>query len=310
MTANRIVNFHSVRDAAWFDDVISFLRSKYTFVDIESLYQYYLGRITLENSCHITVDDGHKSFYDVVFPVLKRHRVPASIYVSPRICEQKANYWFQEVQGYDQNQFKRIISDMLGVPLNILEPYSIDSLLKTRSIHQIHEIIERYRKVARAPQKEFQNMTVQSLKEVERSGLITIGAHTISHPVLRIEDDANSQYEISQSVSELSNLLNRKVEYFTYPNGIPALDFAERERRYLRAIGIRLALTSEPRNLSITDDPTVIPRFAVSDGESRTYLGVKLALSRFWSTLMRLKPNGEYRERLKLGRTISAAKAN
>ncbi len=299
---NIIINIHSVNNSLWFETIICFLKSKYALIPVETLHEIYLGRIYIKNSCHITVDDGNKSFYDVIFPVLKKHHVPASVYVSPKICKEKSNYWFQEIQGYDQIELKRIIADMSNCSYNYLLKYSAEGILKTFPVYQIHEIIMRYRKITDTEKKVFQNLTVNNLKEIDQSGLVTIGSHTINHPILTNEDDASSKYEIVESVRELSTLLSREIKYFAYPNGIPILDFTEREMNYLNNIGIQLAFTTESKNISSFDNPMGIPRIGISDGESLSFFKSKLFLASFWNTFKRLNPTGEYRERKELRR--------
>ena len=68
---NKILNFHQVKDCVWFDEVVCYLKSKYVFVTTEDLYEFYKGQINLKNSCHITIDDGDKSFYNVIFSGFK-----------------------------------------------------------------------------------------------------------------------------------------------------------------------------------------------------------------------------------------------
>lgn len=305
-TMNKIINFHQVNDHDWFDNMVCYLKSKYVFITTEVLDEFYQDRINLKNSCHITIDDGDKSFYDVIFPVLKKHNVPASIYVSPKICTERSNYWFQEINGYNQLELKRIISDMTKISLNYLIKFSSESILKTMQINQIHEIIKRYREKTHSPEKPFQNMTVAQLKEVEQSGLVTIGAHTINHPVLKNEDDVSSKYEINESINELSSLLNHGIKYFAYPNGIRGLDFSEREMNYLRKSNIQLAFTTESKNLSLTNSTMCIPRIAVSNSENMSFFKTKLFAGSLWDTFTKLKPTGEYRQRKKLNRIYSA----
>lgn len=303
---NKIINFHLVNDIVWFENIVCYLKSKYVFITTEVLYEFYQGRINLKNSCHITIDDGDKSFYDVIFPVLKKHNIPASIYVSPKICIEESNYWFQEVNGYNQLELKRIISDMSKIPLRFLIKYKTESILKTLQINQIQEILKMYRGKTHIPGKSFQNMTVHNLKEVDQSGLVTIGAHTINHPVLKNEDDDTSKYEINESVNELSSLLDREIKYFSYPNGIPGLDFSEREKSYLRKSGIQLAFSTESKNFSNLDDTLCIPRFGISDSENMFFFKTKLFASSLWDTFTKFKPSGEFREREALGRIITS----
>jgi len=195
---------------------------------------------------------------------------------------------------------------MLNISFNSLMKYNIDTILKTRPIYQIYEIIKRYQEVTHTPNKVFQNMTVEKLKDVAKSGLVTIGAHTLNHPILRNEDDVNSKYEIDGSICELANLLKKEIKYFAYPNGIPILDFSEREKLYLRNSGIQLAFTSESKKVSSIDNPMCIPRIAISNKESTVSLKKKIFLGSFWNTFTKLKPTGEYSERKELNKIVSA----
>jgi peptidoglycan/xylan/chitin deacetylase (PgdA/CDA1 family) len=302
---NKILNFHNVEDSIWFDKIVCYLKSKYVFITTKDLNDFYNGCVSLKDSCHITIDDGDNSFYKIIFPVLKKHRIPASIYVSPKICKEKSNYWFQEVAGYNQLELKRIIGDMFGIPLESLIKYNSMSILKTLKIDQIHEIIKKYMKVTGTTRKFFQNMSVNDLKEVHKTGLVTIGAHTLNHPILKNEDNITSGNEITGSVNELSSLLNQEISFFSYPNGIPQLDFSEREINFILNTTIKLAFTTESKNISISNDLKSIPRFAISDSEKLYFLKTKLYLGSQWDTITRSKPTGEYKERQALLRIFS-----
>jgi len=302
---NKIINFHLVNDIDWFDRMICFLKSRYEMIDIDTLFQYYSGNINLNNTCHITVDDGDKTFYDIIFPVLRKHNVPASLFVSPKICEEKLNYWFQEIEGYDENKFRNVIADLSGVTFNSVARYSIPSVLKTMQVSQLHEIISRYQKLTNTPPKVFQNMTVSDLKEVDRSGLVSIGAHTLNHPILANESAENSKHEIAVSINDLSAILGHEVNYFAYPNGIPMLDFTEREEEYLKDCKVRLAFTTEAKNITLNDSHMRIPRIGVSNNENPLFLKIKLLFGSSWDKLKRLKTTGEFSERKRLRQLIT-----
>lgn len=297
---NKIINFHRVTDMVWLDNIICYLKTKYKFINTTDLYAFYKNGISLNNTCHITIDDGDKSFYDCIFPILKKHNVPASIYVSPKIITEKSNYWFQEIMGYNQLELKQIMSDMSKIPINSLMKFSVESILKTYNIEQIHEIIKIYKKKTNTQKKVFQNMTINNLKEVNQSKLISIGAHTLNHPILQNEDDNTSRYEIKESILKLSTLLNQEIKYFAYPNGIPNLDFTQREITYLRELDIHLTFTTESKNFSINYDTMTIPRIGVSDSESMSFFKTKMYLGSLWSPIIKLKPSGEINEREKL----------
>jgi peptidoglycan/xylan/chitin deacetylase (PgdA/CDA1 family) len=303
---NNIITFHRVNHASWFENMICFLKSKYQLVPIESLHETKaVDPIELKSVCHLTIDDGDRSFYDVIFPVLKKHRVHATLFVSPRMCMEQTNFWFQEIKGYNHIELKRISADMLNMSLRSLMTFRADSILKGMPLSQIEEVIRRYQRVTNTAKKEGQNVTVNELKEIDQSGLVSIGAHTINHPILKNETDLQCQYEIAESVNELASILKHAIRYFAYPNGIPLLDFAEREEKLVRDIGIELAFTTESKGLSSTDNRMRIPRVQISSNERMLVVKGKLLLGSKWNTLKKLKTTGEYVERQRLGRMMS-----
>lgn len=60
-------------------------------------------------------------------------------------------------------------------------------------------------------------ITRKHLLELNQDPLCTIGAHTMTHPMLR--EEQNSKWEIEQSKKELEALLGKTVKYFAYPFG-------------------------------------------------------------------------------------------
>lgn len=62
----------------------------YNVISLDELSEYVAGRRkTLpENAVVITVDDGYRSVYDEMFPVMKKHRFPFTIFVYPKFIGQ------------------------------------------------------------------------------------------------------------------------------------------------------------------------------------------------------------------------------
>ncbi len=297
---NKILNFHLVNDAAWFEQAITLIKSKYQMVDIDTLIAYYKGEIKLKNACHITVDDGDQTFYSHIYPVLKKHQVPASLYVSPKVFNNGVNYWFQEVEGYDDLILKQLIASEKKIDVEKIKPYNIFNVLKVLDIATIHRFLANYRLQTKTPLKPYQNMTIAELKEVDKDGLVTIGAHTINHPILNNEDDVSAAYEINESVQQLAKLLGHPIKCFSYPNGIPGYDFTEREENLLRANDIKITFSTEAKNFNEKNTITRVPRLGVSNNESMLFLKAKLILGPVWDNLKRMKSTGEYKHRREL----------
>lgn len=63
------------------------------------------------------------------------------------------------------------------------------------------------------------NLTTRQLKEIGKSGLVEIGAHTMNHAYLKGLPLKRVQYEVVESKKTLENLLGTKVVSFAYPYG-------------------------------------------------------------------------------------------
>ena len=222
---NKVINFHDVRSIVWFEKTLNILKNKFNLVSIKDIEDFYYNGKTLKNSCHLTIDDGDKTFYNIIYPVLKKMNIPATLFVSPKICTDLSNFWFQEIRVMDPDKMKKIISEDYKIDLTMLQPYSIFVILKNMKINQIWALIGRYKSLYNLPPIENQNMSIEQLSEIDRYGLVTIGAHTMNHPILANENDETSKQEIVDSIRGLENILDHQVKYFAYPNGTPNLDF-------------------------------------------------------------------------------------
>jgi peptidoglycan/xylan/chitin deacetylase (PgdA/CDA1 family) len=296
---NKIINFHDITDGILFERVIAILMSKYKLVSIVDIGNFYYKNIDLRNSCHLTFDDGDKTFYEIAYPILKKHNIPASIFVSPHVCKEKVNYWFQEIEEYDIVELKKIICENYPYEFSDFKKYSIFSILKCFKIAQIWNIIELYQKKFDVTPKEFLNIDVDHLKQIDSEGLVTIGAHTMNHPILANEDDQTSQEEITKSFLGLEEILGHEINYFAFPNGIPKYDFGAREVETLKSINCKIAFSCPHKNITKYDNPLVISRYNLSL-DNLSYIKLKLFLGEYWDMMKNLLFKGEIHARIEL----------
>jgi peptidoglycan/xylan/chitin deacetylase (PgdA/CDA1 family) len=170
------------------------------------------------------------------------------------------------------------------------------------TIKEILKIISIYQQETGCGKKISQNMNLAQLKEVEASGLVTIGAHTLNHPILKNEDNQTSYTEITDSINKLEQLLGHPVKYFAYPNGRPGLDFGEREINYLKNKNISLAFSTELAHLSVSENRFSIPRMNYARmGLSPLNLLVafRLYIGKYWIDIKSvLKPTEKKRRKM------------
>ena len=266
---------HDEKDSVVFERQLLWFKKNYALVSSQDIRACYYEGKKLKNACHLTIDDGWLSTYQVIFPLLKKHAVPASIFVSPQACLEGNNFWYMEYKGYDETCIKKILIRRGLFTSNIL-PFPVDLIFKEMKIDDVYSVLEEYRSLNRISLKSRAIINERELKEMDASGLIEIGAHTITHPVLANESAERMENEIRCSIDGLSQLLNRKITSFAYPNGLPGVDFGSREMEIVKSCGIELAYSVQPGTFTGKGNPLAIPRTGSIARLKLGYMGLHL----------------------------------
>lgn len=108
-----------------------------------------------------------------------------------------------------------------------------------------------------------QYCTVEELREMHSSGLISIEPHTLSHPKLAKLSRAEAAREVRESRSALENILGTAPTLFAYPYG----DFSDETVDIVREAGFAGAVTVEEGIVGSDTDPLRLPRNSV-DGST------------------------------------------
>ena len=181
--------------------------------------------------------------------------------------------------------------------------YSVSTILKSLKIETVFELIEKYKRKNKINVIKNNNINVDQLIELDRSGLFSIGAHTMNHPILFNENFDKSKKEIVDSFNLLSIILNHKIKYFAYPNGIPFVDFGDREIDILNNINCKLAFSTESQNFSLNNNPLSIPRYGITYG-NKFFIKSKLALNKYWDKIRDINSKSEQMKRCEIIKVI------
>lgn len=284
---NTIINFHVIKDVQWMEDIIILLKKYYNLVSAKDLKDFYHGSIELKNACHITIDDGDKTVYDHLFPLIKKHNVPISIYVSPYSLKTGKNFWFQELKSMDLRLILNFYNQLHQSKIQYVNDIQVKAIIKSMRSKEIYSLIEHYKVSLNQPYLNRVGMNIDQILELKESGLVEIGAHTLTHPILKNEDDETTRIEIKNSIEELAEILKEKIEYFAYPNGLPGLDFSDREMKILKECGIKLAFSTQNKRFSKNDSPLSIPRNGITKG-NKNFILAKLIFGNTWVQMRRL----------------------
>jgi peptidoglycan/xylan/chitin deacetylase (PgdA/CDA1 family) len=105
-------------------------------------------------------------------------------------------------------------------------------------------------------------LRISELRQLAEAGM-SIGAHTLSHPVLSLCNEEEARREIRQSKIDLERALGRTVWAFAYPFGNPST-MGEREMRLAREAGFACAFLNVERWDAAHSDAFALPRIHVS----------------------------------------------
>jgi peptidoglycan/xylan/chitin deacetylase (PgdA/CDA1 family) len=294
MNYSIVVMFHEIHSSVWFNEVLVHLGKKYKFVNADQLYE----NIHSTGLCHITFDDGHRSFFENAYPVLYELQIPATLFVSPKVIEEETNYWFQSVRKLNNNDFHQYVCKKVSYRFsNPITDFSVYSILKSIPVKIILELIENYESENRIEEEPYMNITKEQLIELNNSGLVEIGSHTNNHPILANESGNVLEWEIKNSIERLEKLIGKDIGYFAYPNGQPVLDFGDRELKILKETTIKLAFSTDSRKIKGETNNYMVPRIGISKGNN-FFIDNKIRFAEQWIQLRNaIHRNTEDKER-------------
>ena len=111
-------------------------------------------------------------------------------------------------------------------------------------------------------EKRWRLVNIAELRKLAESGM-TIGAHTLSHPVLSLCSEEEARHEIRQSKNDLERALGRQVWAFAYPFGNPST-MGEREVALAREAGFMCAFLNVEHWRAGSTNPFAFPRVHVT----------------------------------------------
>ena len=123
----------------------------------------------------------------------------------------------------------------------------------------------------------------EQIDEMKRSGYISFGSHTMSHPHLGRLPAEDIEYELGQSKKLLEEKLNEDIIFFAYPFGIRQYgDISDETARMVVEKGYKLACTSEIGRNKVGEDVFMLKRIGISHFDNLSSFRTKLVGAYDW----------------------------
>jgi peptidoglycan/xylan/chitin deacetylase (PgdA/CDA1 family) len=263
---------------------LTYLRRHFSVVPLCALLeQLGSGKPLLDRTVAITIDDGRRNCYGSFFPLLRELGIPATFFVVSSFIRGEDWIWTDKVLW---------LSDQGNRPPD-LAPGRIESFFAM--LNQMRPEARNARVVALAsnmginipkePPLKYAPCSWTELREMADSGLVEIGSHTVTHPILATIGDNECWEELTISRAQIEEGLGRKIRLFCFPNGKPC-DYRPNQLWQVKEAGYAGAVVTSFGMVDRGADLYQLPRIGVSGKLDhltfRKYVdGVELYQSRF-----------------------------
>jgi len=285
-----------------FREQIAYLSRRHTLVSLSALAEALADGRPPRRAVVLTFDDGYADNLRTAKPILEHFDAPATFFVTSGALETSREYWWDELSrvllepGCLPSTFAVGIKDELdGWELggssdyganacrryrewNVYQPddptprhgllralyehlYGLPSAAKTNVLDRV------FAWAGLSPERRASHRTLSAdeLLEVERGGLVEVGAHSVTHPVLTALGPDEQRVEVTESKSVLEGFLGHPISAFAYPHG--AHDEATVEA--VRRAGFTTAVTVKGFKADRHTDPLRVPRMDVGNWGAR-----------------------------------------
>ncbi len=213
-----------------FEKQLLFFKKHFNLVSVPD---YFAGAGAKDKiTAAITFDDGYANNHRYALPLLKKHAIPATIYVSTAIAA-----------GLDIllpdliDIFSALNSDVVNACGMIFKKNAQGYYFETKTGSLLREMerewnIEQkkelrsvlFKKADFRNKKELQDywqlLNSSEIKEISDSGLVSIGAHGISHHAMTFVAEKDIEKEIAYPKAYLEEIIGKSISGIAYPYGM------------------------------------------------------------------------------------------
>lgn len=267
-----------VPDARLFDAWMARCAAIFRVMPLEEAVQRLAaGTLPARTAC-ITFDDGYRDNYEIALPILRRHRLTATFFIADGFLGQ--GRMFNDTVVEWVRRLRTGVADLSWTGLGTRHVDDLRSrirligelvsVVKYASSEKRDFICRGLEQSSEAPLPDDLMMTADQVRAMRSEGM-SIGGHTVSHPILSRIEPERARWEIETNRSTLAALLDGPPRLFAYPNGKPLTDYRAEHVEAVRAAGYEAAFTTAYGAATPAHDPMQLPRISPRDGSAIRY---------------------------------------
>jgi len=256
LTYHRVGNINNIKNQLFTDEVLfnkqlSWLAEYFNVLDLGKAITLLENKELPKLAVVISIDDGYVDSYETIFQLLKSHGLLASFFISTSGFE-KGYLWDELVseavmQISVDKEFIVFLQQSYALTTYNEKLSSLKKILEVIKYHSLEErqlLINELLAVTGGPKLEPQFLNAQQIIIMKNAGM-TIGAHTVNHPILMAETTSVAEKEIAACKEKLESIINAPVDFLAYPNGKLCKDFTLEHQQMAEAAGYKAAFSTE-----------------------------------------------------------------
>lgn len=282
-----------------FDEQLAALRRHCPVLSLAALREAQERGTLPPRSVAVTFDDGYADNLLAAKPILARHEVPATVYVTTSAVGTAAEFWWDELErillappalpsslalvvGGQERRWELPASDApVARGWSVLDPgaptprqrlyadvakllHPLDAPARAAALASLRA----WAGLPAAGRPTHRAMTAAEVAALADGGLVEVGSHTVTHTLLSALDPAAQRREIAESKATLEGWIGRPVASFSYPFGYRR-SYGPDTVAMVREAGFRDGCSNFPGVVTASTPRFELPRFLVRnwDGE-------------------------------------------
>jgi peptidoglycan/xylan/chitin deacetylase (PgdA/CDA1 family) len=287
-----ILMYHSVNDrqcphvypdnivsVETFERQIRYLAREKNVISLEDLVERVRNRETLPlHTVAITFDDGYYDFYSTAYPLLKRNKLPCTLFLATKLLDIGETKWEDtlthilnsatadvlrlRLDGRDRTWVLTTSEKRQDCIVEIVDAFHNAGDTRTQVLREVEH--QMYLSKGTPPQV---MMGWKEVLELAEDPHLAFGCHSHSHLNLGDISPDQAKEEIETSKEQIEHHLQRECRLFCYPFGKKS-SFTPHVKTLLKALGFAAAVTTIPGNVTRDADPFELRRIAAIEDAS------------------------------------------